>query len=227
MKKNIFLLILSFTIFNFSIAQQKAKANKSLNKSLPENVNVTILSSNLTNDLDWQKNMPWIGAIIVGGLTVLTNILINKRSLKTSREVINLQLENAKDIALAQLNNSKQIVQTDFNKTVLSGNRQAWINDLRDCISKIISKLSTCSLRKTITRDEAEEIYYLITKVELMLNPEKDTEFIKNLNDLHLAMYEITLARKDYSALKAFEDKVKDSTQKTLKTEWERVKKGE
>lgn len=223
MKKNILLLILSFTIFNISVAQQKGIKNK----NLPENVNVTILSSDTANNFDWQKNMPWIGAIIVGGLTVLTNILINRRSLKTNREVINLQLENAKEIALAQLNNSRQIVQTDFNKTVLSGNRQAWINDLRNCMSKIISKLSSCSLSKKISLEEAEEIYYLITKVELMLNPEKDVEFIKNLNELHLTMYEITLGHKEYGALSPFEEKVKKSTQKTLKTEWERVKKGE
>jgi hypothetical protein len=71
--------------------------------------------------------MPWIGAILIGILTVLANYIINIQIRKTNTESIDKQLINAREIN-----------QKDFNKTVLSGNRQAWINDLRDIISKVL-----------------------------------------------------------------------------------------
>jgi hypothetical protein len=187
---------------------------------------------------DIQKNMPWIGAVLVGLLTVLVNFLINRQSRQFNRESLTKQLEhntattdkqlsNSKDIALAQIENTRKINQTDFNKSVLSGNRQAWINDLRDLISKILAKTVQLSIKKQITHQEFEELKFLITKTELMLNVTKDKDFITALKELESCLFEILLGEKEFADITSITDKVKTHTQVTLKTEWERVKKGE
>ena len=187
---------------------------------------------------DVQKNMPWIGAVVVGLLTVLANVLINRQSRQFNRESLNRQLEHntattdkqlssSKDIALAQIENTRKLNQTDFNKTVLSGNRQAWINDLRDLTSKILTKTVMFSLKQDITHQEFEELKFLITKTELMLNATKDKDFIIALKDLETCYVDIILKKKKFADIVALTSKVKVYTQTTLKTEWERVKKGE
>lgn len=76
--------------------------------------------------------MPWIGAIIIGVLTVLTNIFINRQIRKSNIEIIESQLANVREIN-----------QRDFNKTVLSGNRQMWINDGMETTKAIIKNITT------------------------------------------------------------------------------------
>jgi hypothetical protein len=183
------------------------------------NETLNVLVENKTekkSSFDIQKNMPWIGAILIGILTVLANYIINIQIRKTNTESIDKQLINAREIN-----------QKDFNKTVLSGNRQAWINDLRDIISKVLSKILSLSLKGKITHDELQELIYLITKAELMLNPEKDKLFIKSLKELELCFIDIQREKKTFSDIEQFTSSVKKFTKRTLKTEWERVKRGE
>lgn len=163
-----------------------------------------------------QKNMPWIGAILIAILTVWVNYKINEQIRET----------NAKNIE-SQLANAREINQRDFNKTVLSGNRQMWINDLRDTVSKILSKTVSLSLKQEITHDELQELVYLITKTELMLNPKKDKKFILALKNLHLCFISILKEEMAFPELEEYTTSVKNYTKKTLKIEWERVKKGE
>lgn len=165
---------------------------------------------------DTEKNMPWIGAIIIGFLTVLANYFINKQIRQTNAENIDKQLKS-----------SKELNQLDFNKTVLSANRQMWINDLRDNISKVLSKTLSLSLQNVVAHDEFQELIFLITKTELMLNPEKDIEFIEALKALELCFLEIKSGTKKFSTIEPHTSSVKAFAKKTLKTEWERVKKGE
>jgi hypothetical protein len=109
----------------------------------------------------------------------------------------------------------------------LSGNRQVWINDLRDIISKILSKTLSLSLKKAVTHDELQELIYLITKTELMLNPEKDIEFVTKLKELELCFIDIQSDKRTFSDIEPFTSSVKTFAKTMLKTEWERVKKGE
>ena len=183
------------------------------------NETLNVLVENKTekkSSFDIQKNMPWIGAILIGILTVLANYIINIQIRKTNTESIDKQLINAREIN-----------QKDFNKTVLSGNRQAWINDLRDIISKVLSKILSLSLKGKITHDELQELIYLITKAELMLNPEKDKLFIKSLKELELCFIDIQREKKTFSDIEQFTSSVKKFTKRTLNTAWERVKSGE
>jgi len=176
---------------------------------------------------DWQYNMPWIGAIIIGILTLITNIIISRQSRISNTNSLKQQLDHAKEIALAQLETSKQNMKMDFNKTVLSGNRQVWINDLRELMTKILTRTESIALKQKISDQEFEEIRILITKAELMLNATKDEEFISSLKALELCCYEIVSNKKEPRTLNPNIKLVKGFTLTTLKTEWERVKKGE
>lgn len=226
--------ILILIIFSFILTYSQKVNNDTLTTKIdiPKSKTLTINLVNKTDEadivaFDWEKNMPWIGAVLIGLLTVVANVIISRQSRKTSLKTINLQLNNNKEISLAQIETSKQTAQIEFNKTVLSGNRQTWINNLRDDVSHIISKLSSCSLQKKMSHKELLEIKYLITKVQFMLNPEKDKEFISSLNDIFYCTIEITADKKTFSDLTPLEKKLRNITAETLKTEWERVKRGE
>ena len=133
---------------------------------------------------DWHRDMPWIGAVLLGIMTIIANLIISRQTRISNREVTEKQIDNTKDIAITQIENAQKNAQMEFNKTVLSGNRQAWINELREVISKILSKIVVMSVKKNFTTVQYEELKFLITKTELMLNDSKDKEFIKVLNEL-------------------------------------------
>jgi len=200
------------------------KVKVSFTKELEKNVilskdilnNLLEIKSEKTSSFDMQKNMPWIGAIFIGVFTVIANYIINNQIRKTNIESLNRQLAN-----------TREINQKDFNKTVLSGNRQVWINDLRDIISKILSKTLSLSLKKSVTHDELQELIYLISKTELMLNPEKDIDFVTKLKELELCFIDIQSCKSTFLDIDPFISSVKNFAKTTLKTEWERVKKGE
>lgn len=202
-----------------------------------------------TTGFDWQKNMPWVGAILIGLLTVLANILISRQSRNTNRESLNQQLKSsgemtdkqlssAKEIALSQIDNSRRIVQLDFNKTVLSGNRQAWINSLRDAISDYIAKSNTFRIKldqlnslgkdagKDTDNSDLTEILRLETKIVLMLNSNEDDSklLIERLGQYTTALFDDTVIMQPSSF---FQQEIIDITKTILKKEWERVKKGE
>lgn len=234
MKYFIIFLILLF-YFSFSFASKDTLIVKNVINVQQDTLIINnkdslyvILSNNAgkTIGFDWQKNMPWIGAILVGILTVLANLIISKLARKSNKETVDKQLSFSKEIALAQIENAKNNALLDFNKTVLSGNRQNWINELRELISKILSVYKAVSLKQDINRDEYEKLQFLITKIELMLNPNLDKEFINSLHRLESCFLEILMKTNQVDELKEHIDNVKSLTQITLKREWEKVKKG-
>lgn len=165
---------------------------------------------------NWERNMPWIGAIMIAIMTVIVNIYINRKSSEALRENTNKQLINAKEISKMK-----------FNKTVLSGNRQLWIKELRELISRILTLSMILSDRLILTKIEQEELRFLIIKAQFMLNVKNDYIFIEALSDLDKCCFEILMNLRNMSDLEEYITKVKDLTHKTLKSEWERVKLGE
>ena len=95
------------TLFIFSISDIPSQ-----NKSLGFNEDTTLVSKkdtlylvvqkeeDLKTSFNWQKNMPWIGAVLVGLLTILANIIINSETRRFSKELTEKQLNNSKNIAL-------------------------------------------------------------------------------------------------------------------------------
>ena len=165
---------------------------------------ISILNNNISH-FNFEKNMPWIAVLLIGITSIIANVKMNKNTLITSKE-----------------NN-----QIDFNKSVLSVNRQAWINDLRETVSKILSKSLTYGVTMEMDYFKIEELNFLINKVEFMLNPIKDQEFIRKLKELESGLYEVMNGDRELETLRSLFESVKEFTKITLKTEWERVKKGE
>lgn len=121
----------------------------------------------------------------------------------------------------------------DRKKVVLSGNRQEWINTLRNSIAELLSIHSATGLfirhgfsnDMTEIKERLQEIAFLQHKIELLLNPnEKDSkllmEKIWQLNNVSKTTEEET----DDAMYITIQDEIVSITQKVLKTEWERVK---
>ena len=228
MKKCIFLILLLANSYSFWAEQNtKPIINKQPLTLKKDTIYVVTQKSEEVNGFDLQKNMPWIGAFLVGLLSVFGTVLVNKKMRKSNKENSDSQLKQSKELILKQLEFANKNVQIEFNKTVLSGNRQVWINELRENISKIISNVFALSLKQSITNQELENLRFLIIKVELMLNKQGDVNFILALTELEECCLEILMRNKNFSDLNPYIDSVKSHAQVTLKTEWERVKKGE
>lgn len=130
------------------------------------------------------------------------------------------------------------MVKLEFNRTILSTNRQVWINTLRDLISDYLAK---CEIHKIKTdlvhykKDEElvdfinsslEELYKLSGKIVLMLNSdEKASErLIFLLERFNTALFndEVITQPAEY-----FHHEIIEQTKIILKQEWIRVKNGE
>lgn len=181
---------------------------------------------NKAGEDSWQKNMPWIAALLIGILTTGANIVISRNLKKTSLENTKAQLENATKLSLAQIETSRKNNERDFNKTVLSGNMQIWSNDFRDVIIKILAATSTFKIKGTITDQEFEAFRALIIRAELMLNLDKDGAFITALHSLQECFLAIQMSNQSVNDLDNHIDAVKIQTQAKLEKVWEKVKLG-
>lgn len=117
-----------------------------------------------------------------------------------------------------------------FRATVLSGNRQQWINTLRDSLADF---LSTASLIKADVEDSManvddfkkrmERLYLMVSRIKLLINPKEDDhlELVDRIDSLRVAV-----TKRDTDVSGDVGD-ITEIGQKVLKREWERVKKGE
>lgn len=121
--------------------------------------------------------------------------------------------------------------------TVLSANRQAWINTLRDLIAEYISitglvHAGDWSSRTEIEFDQKmERLSLLSAKVRLMLNPkEEDHQRLGQLlGELLLTMGGRAAAgdKREAQRARMLVDELVPLSQSILKREWERVKRVE
>ena len=132
---------------------------------------------------------------------------------------------------------SLKIAKKQINASILSGNRQEWINTLRDEISSFVSIASLLGgLRstgfKSVSLDQinnyAKEISERKSKIELLLNPSESlhNELLKEIEKM------VTIAIHSEVELDAVEhrlciDNILNKAKAILKQEWIRVKKGE
>jgi hypothetical protein len=167
---------------------------------------------------------PSLIALIVGMMAYWATI----RTSKHQRNIIKKQMEANKLAVAEQIESSLKIAELDFRKTVLSTNRQVWINDLRVVISELVSLVNACSVSSDdIRNDDYRKISFLITKAEFMLNPTKDKDYIESIVKLQDSLFQLSVRKKKYSDVMKDIESVKQHTKSTLKNEWERVKRGE
>ena len=117
--------------------------------------------------------------------------------------------------------------------TVLSANRQAWINSLRDLISEYISVAALLhaedwSDRKSDFNERVERLSLVNARIQLMLNPKEEDHqrLVSLLGQLALTLGEQIASgqKKDSQKAGVVVRQVVPLAQSILKREWERVK---
>ena len=133
-------------------------------------------------------------------------------------------------IARRQIAAQVGMATNQIKATVLSNNRQQWINTLRDTAAEFSSVIVSIMGMRIVKADPAEikifiskteRIQYLISKTRLLINPTEDDH--KQLVNLMNAVVD-ALHKKDISTMSGKSEKVISITQKILKDEWSRVK---
>jgi hypothetical protein len=152
---------------------------------------------------DWVEQMPWIVALIIG----LISFYFGDRQIKVQRNLKTSEI------------------------------RQQWIDNVRNSISDYLAKIEHYSViisaykddkekLKTIVQDPVQqEIYSLINKIVLLLNPNEkpSKDLINNISKYTKSVFGEHEGDLTQEQLK---QNILDVTKLILKTEWERVKKG-
>ncbi len=177
------------------------------------------------NNSDWTSQMPWVVALLIGAISVVITIVIGKNQIRSSERTLNRQIDTSKEIA-----------KLDFDKIVISGNRQEWINKLRDNISEYLAKAETYSIAllspsntperlQGLINERLSDILALEAKIVLMLNSTETTsqQLIEFLGLYTKCIFGETIGQSP----EFLKQRIMDITKQILKREWERVKKGE
>lgn len=160
---------------------------------------------------------PSLIAIFIGGLAFFATLISSKRQLRSNKEALEKQTDSSLEIA-----------KLDFRKSVLSANRQSWINELRELMSELISLLDLNLIDPSnVKLEDSKKINLLILKAEFMLNPIKDSAYINSIINLKNLLFDLSMEKINTENSQGKIEIVKQNTKKTLKTEWERVKGGE
>ena len=125
------------------------------------------------------------------------------------------------------------VARWQIRATVVSSNRQNWINDLRERISEFITLAHTIIIkRQTMAQTEEplthdyHSIYRLSNIIELMLNPKENEHTI--LLKLILGTLAATSANLETASPVIIKntEQILVLSKQILKKEWEKVKKG-
>lgn len=157
--------------------------------------------------------------------TTIAALLTIAASLSSSRK----QIESTKEIAVAQILAAKEQVSREIAATVLSANRQAWINDLRNTIANFIVSVYQLKLFLTQHPDERDfesmskatsEAWLHLSRLKLLVNPNEQDH--KELIVLSHVFFDSVKDRSIDEKLVERDLMIKG--QIILKREWERVK---
>lgn len=128
------------------------------------------------------------------------------------------------------------VAKKQINASVVSGNRQEWINRLRDevaYLTAIVNNLPSAHANDSVTTTEAIAEHGRFVKmaqtVKLLINPtEKDHERLVELIDAagDEIIQSIRNRKADASKFTSVAQGIVKQTQSILKREWERVKRG-
>lgn len=170
--------------------------------------------------------LPALVAAVVGGLTAW----IGNRQLKTTAKLTLQQMELSAKLANEQIAANLAVARMSYRAQVLSANRQAWINDVRNVVSDILAILER--YRLTMDADdgftwelvERFELNRARLRLLLNLNEAQSKAVMAEAEKLH----QLAANKLEPSAeYKAASDALKSTTALLLKSEWERVKSGE
>ena len=134
------------------------------------------------------------------------------------------------------------VARRQFNATVLSANRQKWIESLRDMLAELVSPLVAALVIKSEWQgkwergraafsadprliDKLQRLVFAQSKITLLINPtEPDHQNLVQVIDAALKRLQSEQATEEDTA--ADIATVTDLAQRSLKREWQRVKMG-
>ncbi|MCH8068539.1 MAG: hypothetical protein IID16_04610 [Candidatus Marinimicrobia bacterium] len=153
----------------------------------------------------------------------------NETQLAISEKQIGAQLATSKGQINTQLITSRQ----QIHASVLSQNRQDWINNLRDQLSEFIAVVSTITTMSKSEEfkvkrgvDPFLQIVLLQSKISLLVNPtEEDHSKLLKLIKKAVGIATKPAEEKDSSELINTINEIISLSQNILKREWVRVKK--
>lgn len=220
--------------FNDLLSRQE-KLNKDINESqiLQNAINST--ASNLVNYFEGQYSenksipisisqktnwypylLPLITIFIVIASTILSikTIQIKSKESLTALEASNKTLVDINDKTISEEHDRSQ-------KTIITNNRQEWINTLRNEITLFLGVVASTSPTQKTTEmnpDDLKSLWNHSYKIELLINPKEEDH--KEL---------VRLIREEISNLVTSNEStlisnIISQSQKILKREWERVK---
>lgn len=271
-------------------------------KFIGENYNSLVLAVNKIPDIVLKSDPDYTTVIITGVVSLVAGIIpagiavytfvkntriikdervAQQSFLKAEREEQQrfLQEERASQVSSMEKDRETQrdIAEQNFNMEVLSANRQAWINNLRDLLSEYVTlspdllraqnefiiyyssyenivsntknrfaahdvieeqkQLESASVKLEVAREnlnsKKEKERLLTAKIKLMLNPSESWygEIIIIFNSVSIIYNSLNIGNKDSFFDKNIQmidtiDNLVGLSQKLLKYEWERVKKG-
>lgn len=130
---------------------------------------------------------------------------------------------------------SVYITKRQIHASVVSSNRQKWIDNLRDQLSEVITSIRILSLHRSLEKienselnDRIEKLVLLEAKINLLLNPnEADHKTLSGT--IRKAIDTIGAGNEREKRMDAQEllKSLLSQSQFVLKREWERVKRGD
>mgnify|MGYP006898453521 CR=1 FL=1 len=210
-----------FFLFANEVRNKPSFANRAVCKEFSGHRSHLVVVSK-QNGFDLEKNMPWIAAFSIGVMTVIANIYVSALNRRTSLDAIDRQIANAQSISYDQIDLARKASERDFNKTVVFGARQAWLNSLRDHISNVISIVKKMSFRQSFSNEEANDLWLNIAKIELMLTPTEYLDLLETFCSLEKCCKEIQIGNEGYENLDEVLATIKTKSSIVLKEEWQK-----
>ena len=137
---------------------------------------------------------------------------------------------------------SLAVAKRQFNASVLSTNRQRWLETLRDTLAELASQIVGVVITKTARKGQwqdgfdaaacdpailhrVERIVFLQWRIRLLTNP-ANPDHLELCEVIESTLQGLKQAGLDEPATRAAVERITALSQAILKREWERVKKG-
>lgn len=210
------------TKFNNNLNTEKSKQ---IGINLPDTLHIKNISDKTDNLSFWDKNLPWIIALLIGIISALINLFIAYRLRQSNDRNIQRQIDGSKDITLIQ-----------FKSTIASKNRQEWINELRHATSELISESIQITYEMIANKEQHNKenikkhlqiLVYNKAKIEMLLNDSKPEQkkLIENIN----VVFKECISAEDVNKFDA--DRLAEANKQTIEAarhlfgiHWEKIK---
>lgn len=130
---------------------------------------------------------------------------------------------------------SLYVVRKQFGADVLSRNRQGWINTVRDHVAQILVQIELIHMSNELgdagpddTLERHERVKLLANRLKLLINPKEEdhSSLVKQIDEA-IIVVGTGDSMGSVEGVMRREEEITAHTQKVLKREWERVKRGE